>query len=304
MNLHTCITHFGRAGAVAIILGSTFPSAKAAVVWQDTFTGETDGSTPSSDYTGNGTEDWVITEAVNATNTVSGSTGNPAPSMHMVDTTTSAAASGSVSMGQFAAFDTSLPGQSTIVISFDLRVDAYLSTALNSTPQFFLRDNGATRLTIGFGRRSIADGDANSDNFLFAAAGSNPNPDAVNAIGFTGSGWETGFDFGDYSNTGTLNTTGGNFVRFELTYVNGATTASLLAVNGANSTTFTLTGLTASSFSSSSALDSLNFSTGSSATSDVFFDNIRVEIVPEPSASLLLGGSLLSLVLVRRRAVL
>jgi hypothetical protein len=290
----------GLAGMTSVFL-AFFP-AQASVIWNDSFTGEANGAAPTSDYTNNGTEDWVVANGANTSSTISGSVGNPSPSLHLADTTTSASTSSTVSMAQFAAFDTTAPGQSTIIISFDFRVDAFSTSVVNSTPQFFLRDNGGTRLTIGFGARSLPDGDASSDLFLFAGAGSNPTPGASNAIGYIAdTGWETGFDFGNTSATASDNNTGGNFIHFELTYVNGATSATLLAENGANSTVLTLTGLTASSFSSASSNDSLNFSSGASAISDSYFDNIRVEVVPEPSAALLLAAGLMALGGTRRR---
>ncbi len=266
-------------------------TAPAVTVFEESFTGMADGGQPP---TGTGSP-WTLVATSPSTVGVNTATGNPSPSLHFSDpnnTSTSA----TLKMNDFAAFNTTNASQSVLTIGFDFRMDSYLGTDRASTFRLSLRDGGATRFTFGFGRT------ANSDLCFFASAGSsNSAPTLTQAIGLN-----DGFNFGTYSTTDALaNGTDGQFVRVEIVYVNGETSASFNLSYGDSSTSYILTGIAASSFSNDGG-DNFAFGSPGSASADFFVDNISVtatSAIPEPSTTaLLLGGAgLIGAGVLRRR---
>lgn len=286
-------------------------SASAVVVWSDNFDNDTIGNVPSQDFTSNSTEDWAFTTGTGAASAVSaiGTSGN---GLTQTDTDIGGAV-GSVAVSQFSSF-TLNSTTNLLRVSFDFRVDSNLSNSVNVNPRFIFRQSNATGngFVVGFSRSAVSDGDADTDNLLYAAphgnATSNVSPTSGAVVGLvSGTGWDTGFDFGTYeAATGSNNNTSGSFIRFELTYnfIDGALTGT--ATNLSGGTTSFSTAINAGlTFSGGSMLLATGTSTGTSpsvipATSVSHFDNIVVEVIPEPSSALMLLGGL-SVCLIRRK---
>lgn len=271
-------------------------TASASEVWSESFDGAIDGTVPGSPY-------WQIDSAsADSAAVISTSAGNASPSLHITDTSSSAQLIAKVKMNALPSFDTSLPATSGVKISFDWRIDSWIATTASSVPGFTLRDGGGTRLRIGFGRASLGDGDANSDLGFFATPATNGTMNASTAIGFTGTTWNAGFNFGDYDSGSSSNGTGNDFIHVEVVYFDQATTAELTLTRGLNTTTFVVEGITASTFSNAGN-DVFEFSIPGNGMVDMYVDNIAVSTIPEPATTALLmaGAGLIGAVVLRRR---
>lgn len=267
--------------------------AQAAVVFSEDFTGDT--TLPGTFTVGAGT---------GVTVGVSTDQGNPAPSLAIADTSTANSGSATVYGNNWSAFNTASGVNNVFEVSFDWRIDSSISSGA-STLRFNISLGGttATTVNIGFGHASVGGTDT---NFFYAAGGtSGAAPSASNAIGYTGSSFLSGFNFGTYSSsTATNNSTGGDYYHFTLTYVDQATTALLSVYNTSNpaeTAAFTITGLTATSVSNTSGryIQALS---GQSGTGTAYVDNIAVAAIPEPStAALAIASTALGLLLLKRR---
>lgn len=287
-------------------------SASAVVVWSDNFDNDTIGNVPSNDFTSNGTEDWVFTTGTGAASAVS-ATGSSGNGLTQTDTDVGGAV-GTVATSQFSAYTLNAT-TNLMKVSFDFRVDSNSSGSTNVAPRLIFRQGTATGngFVVGFSRASVSDGDANTDNLLFVSphgnGTSNVSPTAGAVVGLvSGTGWDTGFDFGTYdTTTATNNNTGGSFIRFELIYDFNTGSISGVATNlSGGSTSFSTSinaGLTFTG-TGGALLVASGTSTGTTtvvpAISTSHFDNIVVEVIPEPSSALMLLGGL-SACFIRRR---
>lgn len=297
--------------AIATIGIVSIQSASAVVVWSDNFDNDTIGNVPSNDFTTNGTEDWSFTVGTGAASAVSG-TGSSGNGLTQTDTDIGGTV-GTVATSQFSSF-TLNSTTNLLKVSFDFRVDSNLSNSTNVNPRFILRQANTTGngFVVGFSRSAVSDGDADTDNLLYVAphgsGTSNVSPTSGAVVGLVpDTGWDTGFNFGTYdATTGSNNNTGGSFIRFELTYnfINGALTGTATNLSG-GTTSFSTSINAGLTFSGGSMLFATGTNTGTSpnfvpATSVSHFDNVVVEVIPEPSSSLMLLGGL-GLCFIRRR---
>jgi hypothetical protein len=293
---------------------------QADVVWADTYTGQTAGAFPSLNYPGGAAgNDYSDTmHATNANFLVEGSVGFGSPSLALVDTVSADAATLTVTMNHFAPFSVG-PATATPIlrVSFDFRVDSYLSSVNTNVPRFILRaDNGnstGSQMVIGFGYADLNDGDASTgDLALFAdtqtGATTNLAPKAGTAIGLNaGTGWAPGFDLGDYdSGSASANDTGDEFYHFTFDYnsISGGISGSVTR-NSTGEIALFPTGLSLTagkSFSSSDANDRFLLASSNGNTATAYFDNFVFEAVPEPASTALLAGGFILLLQRRRRA--
>lgn len=304
------------AAVAACVLSAAGTTARAAeIVWSDDFTGQSNGAAPNRDFTSNGTLDWSGTTSF----AVDTGVGEPAPSVTFTDGSASGANNATISMAQFAAFNTATAGTRALRVRFDMRIDSYVSTASQEGFRLILRANGSSaagsQAVLGFGRGSLNDGDASSaDNALWVASPNGTSfftPTDATAVGLiAGSGWQPGFDFGEYdSGTGASNDTEDLFYRFDFTYdaVTGdlAGTSTRLAADATNgqSATFALAMTPGLSFSNADAGDVMIIAASNGTVGSARFDNFLVAVVPEPGgASLALAAAGLAALRRRRRA--
>jgi hypothetical protein len=264
--------------ALILVLASAAPLS-ATVIYSQDFTGLS--SLPAG---------YAVTAPTNTSAGVSASVGNPAASMILSD----GSSSGTVNVGIAGASN----GWSTFTTSnattriFKVDFDWYIKSSLSSGAANFrfsanLGGSSATTATIGFGRALV---NATNMNFFYAGAGNAPTPSLTNAIGWNGSSWESGFNFGTYDGTNAANNTSGGFYNFSLSYVDQATTAQLMVTSISNpweTANFTITGLGAATVTQGRRIDFLSGTTQVGA--EGYIDNIVVSAVPEPSAALLVA---------------
>ena len=296
-------------GAFAL---SSLAVSQAVVVWADDYTTDRIGGPNTYDYAGGAA-------GTDYNFSLGGNTSNVAGGVWNIGDTTSNGTSAFVTTNQWTARPVNNGDQ--IVFSFDMRVNSLAGLSANSAsvPRVGLFQNADTDgnvhsagngalFTVGFGTVALADGDANTDLSLYAVAGDiSAVPSAGNALGFTGSGWTPGFDFGDHDTTTATNNDTGGFLRFSLTFTEGSNVVNGVITNLATSQMLTFTRNAASvvDFSDvTNARDGLRIGSGQSGQGNVDFDNISIEIlsVPEPSAALLVGACGLLGLLRRRRA--
>jgi len=304
-------------GAMAVMCSA---NAQAGVIWSEDFSNDTVNTTVTQDFTGNTMPDWTITgSSVRIPTAVDLGGSGASFRVGRINDNSSSFGKGEVLMTQFGTFDTSLAGQSILRISFDLRVDSYGGNNAAATPRFIVKPNGGSSnaLVLGFGGQANVDSDVGSDLFLFAAVngGLTPAPSATNAIGLIGGNggtWATGFDFGDYVPSPTLtpldadaaNDTSDEFYRFVIDWntagTTNAITGTVTQLSLGLTASFTLSPTAPVAFSSSDATDSVSFESSNSGSGTQYIDNISFT-VPEPSASLLIGGMACVGSLLRRR---
>ncbi len=290
----------------------------ATLIWAENFDDDTIGSSPISNYPGGGAgNDWTISNAAPTTTAVSaiGKSGN---GLGHTDND-SGATNGLVSTTQFAPFALSSTNN-LLRFTFDFRVDSFSNGNASYNPRVLFRSSTVLDegIVVGFSRSAIADGDSSQDNYLFAAKNGNGTSNvsasaaAAVRIGFTGSSWAPGFDFGSYdAATAANNNTGGEFVNFQLTYdYNTGLMSGIATTAGGGTATFALSLVAGMNFTGGAIgfASSASSSVGTApdpvvvtpATSTAYVDNLSVEIIPEPSSSaMLLGG--LSLLFIRRK---
>ncbi len=278
--------------AVTVLTFFTLPSTQAGIVYSEDFTDLT--TLPSAFTVGSNT---------GVTVGVSVDEGNLAPSLTINDSSTSFGGSATVYGNNWSAFNTATGPDKTFQVSFDWRIDSSLSTGA-ATLRFNISLGGttATTVNIGFGHAIV---DSINTNFFYAAGGtSGATPSSANAIGYNGTSFLPGFNFGTYSTTATENNTDGDYFRFALSYTDQSSTASLSVFNTSDpsqTATFTITGITPTSVSNTTGryIQALS---GQSGTGVAYVDNLVVSIVPEPSAfALLIGCTAFYFVTLRKR---
>ena len=304
---------------VGIAALSATPS-HADIVWSQDFTGHADNTAPTQDFTSNSTNDWFSlgNEAMFRVNT---SVGSPAPSLVFNDNST--AVSGGLgnlrlAMNEFSTFSTSASAP-IFRLSFDWKVDTFLSGLTSEAFRLILRANGSTglgdQLILGFNRASLNDGDGSTTDLAWYADAvggtSNFAPSNTNAIGLiAGSGWEPGFNFGEYDfGDGTANDSDDLFYHFDLGYdyltgaVNGTVTRIAPDATNGQSAAFTVAMNPNLVFSNTDASDVILIASTNGVTGVSQFDNFVVESIPEPAsgAAVLLG--VMTLAGRRRRTV-
>lgn len=215
----------------------------------------------------------------------------------------------SVSMNKFAPFSTApTSGTPILNVSFDLRVDSYLSTGSNLAFRFILRANGSQlagdQMVIAFNCGNLDDGDADLD--LALSVGVQPTTSHMSAtdpaarpVGFIpGVGWLPGFDFGNYNpdNAADNNTNDASYnVSFSYDSisggVNGVVTRIASDATNGFSAPFTLQMNSGLDFSNTDSRDVFILASADALEGVAHFDNIVFEAVPEPSVAsgLLLG---------------
>lgn len=296
----------------SVIALSSLAVSQAVVVWADDYTTDRAGGPNTYDYAGGAAgTDYNFSLGSN-TSSVAGGVWN-------ISDGTNTGTSAFVTTSQWTARPVNNGDQ--IVFSFDMRVNSLAGLTANSAsvPRVGLFQNADTDgnvhsagngalFTIGFGTAGLADGDANTDLSLYAVAGDiSAVPSAGNALGFTGSGWTPGFDFGDYDSTTATNNDTGGFLRFSLTFTEGSNIVNGTITNLFTNETLNFTRNAASAVDLSdvtNARDGLRLGSGQGGQGNMDFDNVSVEIlpVPEPSAAMLVGACGLLGLLRRRRA--
>lgn len=222
-------------------------------------------------------------------------------------------------MTEFAAFNTSNVATPMLRLSFDLKVESFLSSATNEAFRFILRANASSglgdQLIIGFNRASLNDGDGSTTDLAMyaatAATSSNISPSNTNAIGLiAGTGWQPGFNFGEYDGgNSTANDTDDLFYHFDFGYdfvtgmVNGTVTRLAPDITNGQSADFSVALNPGLVFSNSDADDVILIASTNGVTGQSQFDNFVIESVPEPgSAAMLLLGVAATSSRRRRRA--
>lgn len=270
--------------ATILALASAAPLS-AAVVYSQDFTGLS--SLPAG---------YVVTAGAGTSAAVSASVGAPSPSMILSDGNNPNSFNVGIpgATNGWSTFTTANVTTNTFKVDFDWNIESSLSSgAANFRANVNLGGSVATTATIGFGRNTV---NSTITNFFYAGV-NNPSAASTNAIGWNGSSWESGFNFGTYDGTTAANNTTGGFYHFSFSYVDQATTAQLVVTNintPSQTANFTITGLGAATVTQARRID---FLSGTSQTGAVgYIDNIVVSAVPEPSAALLvalgLGGVL------------
>lgn len=274
-------------------------NSSAVVIWSDDFTGQTDGTFPTRDFNTNTVNDWAATSTATMF-TVNTSLGNPAPGMAFDDSVGGAQGVMRLEMDEFAAFSTADAGTTELRVSFDWKVESFLSGATNEAFRVILRANNSqatgSQVVIGFNRANLDDGDASSADLTFYAAAptngsSNFTPTNATAIGLSpGAGWLPGFDFGEYAGGDTAsNDTDDLFYRFTLTYdyvtgaLNGSATRIATDATNGQTASFTLALSPGLEFTNTDLGDVLLIASTNSATGLSRFDNFLFESIPEPT---------------------
>jgi MYXO-CTERM domain-containing protein len=288
--------------AAALVTASVLcaPAAHGVVVWSDDLAGQSDGSFPFRDFTGNSANDYVQSGSGAGTYQVTTAVGNAQPGIALVDPDGTANPTLAVSSAQWTAPNLSA-SNNLLTAKFDFRVEDFNSGAAeNSNPRFIFRHTNAanTQIIIAFGRTTTAhidDGPAGGDSDLamvahVATSGTSlVVPSNANAIGLNqGSGWAPGFDFGNYDPDTSLNDTNDQFYHVEVTYdfVTGGVTGSATNVSTGESATFARTMNAGLTFTN--AASAIQLSSFSPNTTVSYFDNLEVSVTPEPSGALAL----------------
>jgi len=296
-------------GALAL---SSLAVSQAVVVWADDYTTDRIAGPNTYDYAGGAA-------GTDYNFSLGGNTSNVSGGIWNIADTTNTGTSAFVTTNQWTSRPVNNGDQ--IVFSFDMRVNSLAGLTANSAsvPRVSLFQNAdsdgnvhsagsGALFTIGFGTVGLADGDANTDLSLYAVAGDVAAlPSSTNALGFTGSGWTSGFNFGDYDSTTATNNTTGGFLRFSLTFTEGSNQVNGTITNLFTNETLTFTRNASSAVDLSdvtNARDGIRLGSGQGGQGNVDFDNVSIDIlsVPEPSAAMLVGACGLLGLLRRRRA--
>jgi hypothetical protein len=277
----------------------------AAIVWSDDFEDDIPPAAPSRDFSGGAAgQDYVFAGGVNQTNQTS-SAGLPSTSFFRTDGEDSGgtANNSTVLMSQFSPF--TLGAGQQLKVSYEWRVDSFASSNGTHNPRFILRyaNLASQQLTIGFGRNATVNldtADGVDDLALYASPASSTitSPLTTTAIGLSGGSFAPGFDFGNASATAADNDTHDQFYRIEFTYDfdTGAVVGTATNQTTLESASFNRTMTAGLGFASDATVntDSIIFANGQAATSTDYFDNVVVEVIPEPSALVIFGcGGLL-----------
>lgn len=203
-----------------------------------------------------------------------------------------------------------------ITVSYDLRVDSYLASAITSgqsgAPRFSIFDgsgaNGSEIFTIGWGTANYSGASANTLGF-YRGLGAGAGITVGNGVGIGA----PDFDFGTYTHgagNGGLNGTNGDFYRVTLDLAQGSNlvSGSISLLDGSGNpagTPATFTNITMGgtlNWSGDAALEGFRITTGAGGTGVFVFDNITISAIPEPSTiGLVSAAGLAGLALLRRR---
>lgn len=246
-----------------------------------------------SDFTVNPTPDMTLNAGGSpATYGTAGPGGSRA--LQVIDTSTGGNVIAQIAMSTagIPTFSTTTAGQETIIFRADMAITSMTAVANNAAiPRLLFRNTANTGLgfTIGLGLTSAA-----SNNLvLFAARGDNALPNASDRVDLA--------NFGTYSGTASDNDTNDGYISIELSYTNGSTFATVTARQGSTVLgSGNINSMAGANFSNSNLL--ILAATGSGTTGELYVDNLRVEVIPEPSAALLGGLAPLALMLRRKRA--
>ena len=200
-----------------------------------------------------------------------------------------------------------------VSVNFDVRVNSFIAANAASTFRFGIYDggvnNGQNKLSVGWGYANIADGDASTtDLFFYATTNVGTTPTAANSaiIGFNGSGWDAGFDFGNYNSASAVSNDTGGYYNVSMSFTQGSTAMTGVITNLSNTSqtaSFSRTLGVAFDWSTNDAQDGINVLSGLGGTGTFDLDNLQVLVptpVPEPG-SLTLGALALCSLLRRRR---
>ncbi len=292
-------------GAVSLLVTA---NSGAAVVWADDFTGTRATPPNSYDYAGGAAGDDYIVQAngntltagsgvFNINDTVSSTSGDT-----LLAVTTSQWAARPANNGDIVQF------------SYSIRVNGLVAGGGASVPRFSIFQNasstgnalggGGSLLTIGFGYGAFADGDASNSDLGFYLATDPANVGAP--IGLSGAAWAPGFDFGNYNAAAFAdNDTNDQFYRVVIRMTEGSTVVTGTITNESNpafTTAFSGNASSALNLKNTDLFDGFRIATGQGGTSNTDFSNLTVEVIPEPSAALLVGSCGLISLLRRRRA--
>lgn len=269
------------------LLGLAFPS-EAAIVFSETFSGST---VPASLITSAGT---------NTSATISDG------SLRVTDSSGSAW-SGYISTVSWSLSSSLLNDGDIIRISFDLNVSSLsnVGNTSSSVPRFSIL-NGAVQnsiaagsntgggvFTVGFGTNVLSDGDDFTDLVLYRSQTFSTQPSAAGSAGYINQSWASGFDFGNYDAAAPATNDTGGFYRIILELTEGSSAISGSFTNRENplqtqSFTSSTLGDALIDFSdSSNGIDGFRIGTGTTGESISSWDNLTVEVIPEPSVLLL-----------------
>ena len=297
-------------GAIAL---TSVTLSQAVVVWADDFSTDRAGGPNPYNYPGGAVGDDYVVSLGGNTSSVSGGIWN-------INDGNGSIATAFVTTSQWTA----RPNEGDqIRISFDMRVNsmASLTAPSASVPRVSLFQDGAADVNeihsggsgsifnIGFGTITLTtDGDPDTDLALYTTNASIANtPGSTNLVGFTGSGWVPGFNFGNYDAVTATNNDTGGFFNITLVFTEGSTTVdgTVTNIGTGQFTTFSRPASSAVNLSDlTNPRDGIRFGTGQGGLNNVDFDNVSVEIlpVPEPSSALLVGACGALGLLRRRRA--
>lgn len=279
-------------GLVLACLGLPF-SAEATIVWTDDYS----RAALSYDYPG-GTVGNDYSSVSSGSPTIISS-----QYLNFTDNATGSQLSAHVLTDQFSARPVSDGDQLTV--TYDFRVNSLVGTNASVTRLSIMNGSaagGGEAFTIGFTYGAWSGGfNANTLGFFWGTA-ANTGPTLSRGIGIGA----TGFDFGLYdSANATNNDTNLLYYRISYSMAEGSTGVSgtITRLDGSGAPTSDVAnfnGTMASALDwSTTGSDGFKVTTGSSGTGSFDFDNISIDIVPEPSTlGLAMLGGLIGL---RRR---
>ena len=254
---------------------SLFSAAHSAVIYE-------------ADFTVNPTPDMTLNAGGSpATYGTSGPGGSRA--LQVIDNATGGNVIAQIAMSTagIPTFSTANAGQETIIFRADMAITSMTASANDAAiPRLIFRQTTTLTqsMTIGLGLNS-------SNNLvLFAARGNNALPNATDRVDLA--------NFGTYSATAADNDTNDAYISIEMIYTNGASFATVTARQGSTVLGSGNVNGFSTTFSNSNLL--ILAATGTATTGELYVDNMRVEVIPEPSAGLVAG--LAPLALRRKRA--
>lgn len=272
------------------------PSASAVVVWADNFNSRS--SLTDYDYPGGA---------------AGGDYGSPVGTFSIasgylnVSDTTSSQANLATFANQYA--QSSYAAGDKVTVTYDFRVNNLNGAAASVARLSVMNANPATgseAFCIGFSYADYAGAPAGSLGFFWGTA-ANAAPNVNRGIGANA----TGFTFGTYdgavatNNDTNFDGSTPSWYRISYTMTQGSTAVagSITRLDGsgnttANSASFNATLASALNWTASTN-DGIRITSGASGTGSFDFDNISIDVVPEPSALVLTG--LASVTLLRRR---
>ncbi|HEV7298150.1 MAG TPA: PEP-CTERM sorting domain-containing protein [Tepidisphaeraceae bacterium] len=313
------MSKFHAALTIAVLSGTGV--AQGATVWTEDFSDDTVGSAPKQNYVITAGNDWSVGTGTGISQTVTNTTGSLAYSGS--DTSTSISSSSFVNFSRFGSFDTSLPSQKTFTATFDFRVDSFVCSNI-STFRVTLQDqyqlagvNRARTMTIGLGYANI-DGVTGNELFLKALAkddalssASTIESSAASAIGWDGTSFASGFNFGQYdSANAAANDTNDEFYRFSLTFTGGSgvVDGAVTRLSDSSSVAFTRSLPQGSEFefkggalAGATPTDAMGIVLPQGGTGQIYVDNMSFTAVPEPTSLGLIGVAACGLLARRRR---